>query len=101
MTDSMLSGLRPLLEQVDPEHVTNGQLLMLLYSIRAQQIHSNIQIEELKEQIKASDIKQRDMLRTWETSKNVLAFVKMLATLGIPITMLIAGIRLAMSKFGL
>lgn len=101
MSDPMVSGFGPVFDRIDPENVTNGQLLMLLYSIRAQQIHSNMQIEELKEQLKVSEIKQRDMLRTWETSKNVLSFVKMLAALGIPIAVCITGVRFILGKLGL
>lgn len=101
MSDHINSGFGPAFDRIDPNNVTNGQLLMLLYNIKSQQIQTGMQLEELKEQIKAGELKQRDMIRTWETSKNVLAFIKMLAALGIPIAVCVTGVKFVLSKFGI
>lgn len=97
MPDKMIQGLSAAFAHVDPERVTMGQLYSLLYSMRAQQIHSNIEMEALRKEL--SELK--DVKKAWDASRTLVKAVRSLTILLVPMAALLAIVKAILVKWGL
>jgi hypothetical protein len=66
---------------IPPESATNGQLLMILQSMHAQASVQGANLSKLADEVKTLRDEQADLLEAWRTSKNVVRFVRVTATL--------------------
>lgn len=99
--DRMMQGLSSAFSHIDPENVSNGQLYSLLYSMRAQQIQSNLELERLRTSLEDHKKELKELKNAWDTATTMVKFVKFLGTVGLPVAGIIAIVKVAMSKLGL
>lgn len=99
--ENMMRGLAEAFSHIDPEKVTNGQIYSLLYSMRAQQIESNVKIEALTQELADHKKELKEIKVAWDTSQNVIKFVKFLGTIGLPVAGVLAIAKFLLGKIGL
>lgn len=87
MPDShnLMAGLGRAFNHIDPEHVTNGQLYSLLYSMHAQQLDAAREMAELRKELAEQKKAMKSITDAWQTSQGMLSFLKMLASIGLPV----------------
>lgn len=85
------------LVHIDPEKVSNAQLLAILIAIRAQVagVRHEVQstdnkVAALKQELADYRKDQEDMVLTWKTARGVLIFIKFLAAIGLPVGAILA-----------
>lgn len=83
MTPPLENAPHPFARHIDPDNVTNGQLYSIIMQMCEQQRDTNRELTEVRNELAAYKASQKDMLETWSTAKGVLAFLKILAGLGI------------------
>lgn len=98
--DAIVESLGKTFEGVDPTNVSPQQLYMLLYTIRAQQIVGISEMRKFRQEFETYKESQEDMMKTWETSGNVLNFIKALAAIGTALGVVIAGILVILKGIG-
>lgn len=98
--DAIVESLGKTFEGVDPTNVTPQQLYMLLYTIRAQQIVAITEQRKFRQEFETYKESQEDMMKTWETSGNVLSFIKALAAVGTALGVVIAGVLVILKGIG-
>lgn len=82
-----------------PEHVTNGQLYTALLTVVRQQqdiyrkqVEQSGTISELRRDFESQVKKQQDMIDAWTAAKGTLGFLKLIASIGLPIGAVLAWI---------
>lgn len=101
MPDKMLQGLSAAFAHVDPERVTMGQLYSLLYSMRAQQIQSNIEMEALRKEFADYKAETKDIKKAWEASQVLVKMLRGFAIIAVPATAILAITKAVLVKWGL
>ena len=71
---------------IPPEHVTNGQLFLLLQALNTKQSISNAAQQRLVERLDRLDVDTKDMRNAWKAAGHLLAFVKYTAALALALT---------------
>lgn len=69
---------------VPPEHVSNGQLFMMMQSMHVQNTLMNRQLGALDAKVEAMQVEYKGMAEAWRTSQSVVSFMKLLALIGLP-----------------
>lgn len=69
-----------------PEHVTNGQLFLLLQALNTKQSISNASQQRLVERIDKLDVDTKDMRDAWKAAGHLLTFIKYTAAVALAIT---------------
>ena len=92
------------LANVDPEKVSNAQLFAILIGVRAELIATRSEIQTTAEEIVKVQEEfckyrqaQKEMMETWNTARGVLKFIKFLAAIGLPITVILTLLGLRVS----
>lgn len=65
-----------------PETATNGQIFMILQSMHSELMSSNKELGELRTEFTDYKKNQEEMVRTWETSRNVLRLIRLAGGIG-------------------
>ena len=65
-----------------PETATNGQIFMILQSMHSELLNSNKELGELRTEFTDYKKNQEEMVRTWETSRNVLRLIRLAGGIG-------------------
>ena len=65
-----------------PETATNGQIFMILQSMHNQLQTANEELVELRTELADYKVAQKEMVATWETSRNVLRLIRLAGGIG-------------------
>ena len=71
---------------IPPEHVTNGQLFLLLQALNTKQSISNASQQRLVERVEKLDHDTKAMRESWQAAGKLLAFIKYTAAVALALT---------------